>query len=157
MSAESRWRKSAREVIERTLAALPAGAPMKQVRQALRNAYPFGTREHYPYKCWLIEQRAALKRLGVKRAAAVAPAIFYTLHNLDAAAGLPWLTVRCGWCNNRIAGGCMMCCRWHARVLEVVKDAQFQVLRRAVKDGDEVARAALGDWLEEQLGTRCGA
>lgn len=57
---ESRWRREARAIIEQTLADLPTNATRQQKQQALREAYPWGLREHWPYKQWCIEQRLAL-------------------------------------------------------------------------------------------------
>lgn len=48
------WRDKAREVVRATLAAT-AGKPEGEIKAALREAYPFGPRENYPYKIWLDE------------------------------------------------------------------------------------------------------
>lgn len=45
------WSKIAREVVAEVLAAYPADTPER--RKALRDAYPFGQREYWPYKAWL--------------------------------------------------------------------------------------------------------
>jgi hypothetical protein len=50
----SQWRRAAAPNIAGVLAAT-ARQPSKQVRAALRAAYPFGERKHYPYKVWLDE------------------------------------------------------------------------------------------------------
>jgi hypothetical protein len=50
------WREKARPIIAQVLQAM-AGRPWKEVRAALIEAYPFGTRSHYPYKAWLLEIR----------------------------------------------------------------------------------------------------
>ena len=56
----SGWRLEARRVIVEVLDEYGPGVPEKTVRAALREAYPFHQREHYPYKVWLWEVRAAL-------------------------------------------------------------------------------------------------
>lgn len=58
------WRERCRPLIARILSELE-GADEKQIRKALRDAYPFGERRMYPYRAWLLEikaQRGALKR-----------------------------------------------------------------------------------------------
>lgn len=55
----SAWRTRAAQVIERTLKQNP-GLSVQETRKALRQAYPFGERRMWPYKCWLIEVRLAL-------------------------------------------------------------------------------------------------
>lgn len=50
----SRWRSAARPVVEFVLAHTK-GWPEKEIKKALRDAYPFGPRENYPYKIWLDE------------------------------------------------------------------------------------------------------
>jgi len=53
---QSRWRRAAAPIIARVLAE-NAGRPEAEVRAALRAAYPFGPREHHPYRIWLDEIR----------------------------------------------------------------------------------------------------
>lgn len=48
----SDWVKEAQQVVRATLARLPEGATLKEKRAALRNAYPFGPRQYYPYRVW---------------------------------------------------------------------------------------------------------
>ena len=50
----SYWRRVAAPISAKVLAEM-AGRPEVEVRAALRNAYPFGPREHHPYKIWLDE------------------------------------------------------------------------------------------------------
>lgn len=52
----SYWRRRAAPIIARVLAETK-GKPDAEVRAALRAAYPFGPREHHPYKIWLDEIR----------------------------------------------------------------------------------------------------
>jgi hypothetical protein len=51
---QSNWRRYAAPIIERVLAE-HAGRPEPELRQALRDAYPFGPKENHPYKIWLDE------------------------------------------------------------------------------------------------------
>lgn len=50
----SYWRERARPIVAEVLRATK-GKPEKEVRKALRDAYPFGPRSHHPYKIWLDE------------------------------------------------------------------------------------------------------
>jgi hypothetical protein len=52
----SHWRRIAAPIIAGVLAD-NAGKPEAEVRAALRSAYPFGPREHHPYRIWLDEIR----------------------------------------------------------------------------------------------------
>ena len=53
---QSQWRKEAAPIIARVLKET-AGQDEKAIRKALRDAYPFGAREHHPYKIWCDEIR----------------------------------------------------------------------------------------------------
>lgn len=165
---KSDWRLKARQIIEAALAGVPDDTPPAQVRKILRHAYPWGERVNHPYVCWCQEVRAAMKKRG-QRGADGEPKVLHVLErhgkpigvpkDLRASAaqqeGLVWLTVSCGWCADKIAGGCMQCITKRQKVKELVRDPEFLSLREAASDGDMVALAALGDWLEEQFGTRC--
>lgn len=48
------WRQVAAPIIARVLAET-AGLEWAIVREALRQAYPFGERRYFPYKVWLDE------------------------------------------------------------------------------------------------------
>lgn len=50
------------EVLERT-----RGKPEKDIKQALREAYPFGEHLHHPYKVWLSEITRQRKLRTVKQ------------------------------------------------------------------------------------------
>jgi hypothetical protein len=52
----SYWRRRAAPIIAKVLAETN-GKPDVEVRAALRAVYPFGPREHHPYKIWLDEIR----------------------------------------------------------------------------------------------------
>lgn len=51
---KSYWRTQARPIIASVLAAT-SGQDERAIRKALRDAYPFGSRDHHPYKIWLDE------------------------------------------------------------------------------------------------------
>lgn len=53
---QSGWRNAARPIIAKVLAD-NAGKPEKEIRAALRDAYPFGKRRYHPYKIWCSEIR----------------------------------------------------------------------------------------------------
>jgi len=48
------WRDSARPIIAEVIARVGRD-DMKALRRALREAYPFGPRQYYPYRIWLDE------------------------------------------------------------------------------------------------------
>lgn len=54
MSQEATWRNVARPLIARVIAEVGT-EDAKALRQALRDAYPFGQRKYWPYKVWLDE------------------------------------------------------------------------------------------------------
>lgn len=51
---KSHWREQARDVIRKVLTE-NEGKSDKEIRKALREAYPFGERQYHPYKIWLDE------------------------------------------------------------------------------------------------------
>lgn len=57
----SHWRAVAQRVVTETMLALRPDATRKEAERALREAYPFGEREYWPYRVWLREQAAALR------------------------------------------------------------------------------------------------
>jgi uncharacterized protein (TIGR02996 family) len=58
------WDERSRLIIESVLEQLGPEADYEQKYQALREAYPFGERKHFPYRVWCKEVSAAL--IGVK-------------------------------------------------------------------------------------------
>jgi hypothetical protein len=56
------WRDSARPIIAEVIARVGRD-DMKALRRALREAYPFGPRQYYPYRIWLDEIK---EQLGLK-------------------------------------------------------------------------------------------
>jgi hypothetical protein len=66
--AQGSWAAIADEVLAEVFGALPEGATEREVRLAMRAAYPFGPRSHWPYKAWLSRCRAwrAAHRLGMR-------------------------------------------------------------------------------------------
>lgn len=62
----SHWRRIAAPIIARVVAE-NAGKPEPKLRAALRSAYPFGPREHHPYKIWLDEIRVQKGRRKLTR------------------------------------------------------------------------------------------
>lgn len=59
MTAASRWRDQSRAVIDRTFKRFPQ-LSTAAIRNVLRQEYPFGSRQGWPYTCWLLEVRVAL-------------------------------------------------------------------------------------------------
>lgn len=60
----SYWRSVARPIIAKVIA--EHGKDHPQIRRLISKAYPFGPREHHPYKVWCDE---AKEQLGIKAAA----------------------------------------------------------------------------------------
>jgi hypothetical protein len=62
------WRDAARPIIRQVLAN-NKGKDEKEIRQALREAYPFGERKYHPYKIWLDEIKVQMgkRKFGVKK------------------------------------------------------------------------------------------
>ncbi len=58
------WGERARETIARVHGGLPLDAPLAERTAAVDAAYPFGIRDHHPYKIWLRERRAYLSKFG---------------------------------------------------------------------------------------------
>lgn len=53
----SHWAAAAKATIERVVAENP-GKNDEELLELIDAAYPFGMREHWPYKVWLTERRA---------------------------------------------------------------------------------------------------
>ena len=58
----SYWRLRARDAIQTALVGMDL-SDVAAVTKAIDAAYPFGTREMWPYKMWLLERKAALAAL----------------------------------------------------------------------------------------------
>lgn len=52
------WSESADRVLAEVFAALPKDATDADVKRAVRDAYPFGPREYWPYTVWLQRVKA---------------------------------------------------------------------------------------------------
>ena len=55
------WRDKASAVIQQVIQQNP-GADEKTLRTLISQAYPYGQREHHPYKIWLDEVKKAMAR-----------------------------------------------------------------------------------------------
>jgi uncharacterized protein (TIGR02996 family) len=149
MATASEWRTRARRVIDRVLAGLPADADEKTKRAAVREAYPFGPREHHPYKCWLAEVKAAL----AKKSAPDPSSVEWRIGLRDADPAY-FVHVRCGWCDRTVffpESGCLMCGPRLDELTAMIERTDFGVLLRTVRDatGDPLPRLVLADWLDE--------
>lgn len=60
------WRESATPIIRQVLAD-NAGKPEKEIRKALRDAYPWGERRYHPYKIWCDEIRRQRGKKKLKK------------------------------------------------------------------------------------------
>jgi hypothetical protein len=60
------WRERARRTIDQVRAdAKRAGLTPEETLKRIDAAYPFGERDHYPYKAWLTERTIARVELGL--------------------------------------------------------------------------------------------
>lgn len=144
----SRWRQRAREVIQRVLSSLPADTTPALIRKAISDAYPFGERAHHPYACWLREVKQTLRRDG--RTAHLEPdlpeGVSYEIRHQPR----PWwLVVLCGFCNGKIAGGCMACSGHHRTVRELVALPDWPHWLGQLEESPEVA-GIFADWLDDR-------
>jgi len=60
------WRRQAYAVIAAVLA--KPDFSERETLERIDAAYPFGRREHYPYKAWIKERRHAMVALGLRKA-----------------------------------------------------------------------------------------
>lgn len=140
MAAESPWRTRSREVIQATLAALPAEATLAEKRRALRDAYPFGPKTNHPYRMWCEEVRHTLL-------AATSPPKIQHIHILLGPDG-----VLCDWCEDEGCEGCLACAKRRTAQYSMPGLGELRALLAASLDtgrGESLARNALADWYEE--------
>ncbi len=132
--SESQWRQRSAIVIASVLSTLPPSATLKDKRNAIRAAYPFGQRRFHPYKMWLKEVNAALSPQEKK-------------HRSPAVVSVGPQGVICGWCDGKQCFGCL-----GARVqTEQVKDRpEWLGFWSQIDAGNQSARTALADWLKDQ-------
>jgi hypothetical protein len=149
----SEWRRQSRRVIEAVLKDVPADAPEKAVREAVSAAYPFGRREHHPYKMWLVEVRHALRQRFPPRPSEQDsnPQVRFVLNH-------PvkpwWVNVACDWCqawkrSRGETGGCMMCAAPERELRRLVDDPGWKDWLRDLDADPYAAPLVLADWLEE--------
>lgn len=145
MAARSEWRTRARQIIADVLNALPADATLKQKRKALQDAYPWGEREHHPYKMWLKEQAIALKKIADEDAKNEPSGVCWCLvkHGV-----MPWIEVACTFCYGKVRGGCLLCVS-HVKLYEkLVRDREYLAIREdAMRDARFVS--LMLDWLKD--------
>ena len=144
------WTDRCRPLIAAVLDALPAGATREECRKALSEAYPFGPREHHPYRVWLRECRESLDRRFADRPSGEPPVVRV---ELVAAPGPPRLEVRCGWCDATPLPSCLMCGPSREKAARLSSDRLFAELLRA-SAADPVAARAAADLMEEATGLR---
>jgi hypothetical protein len=60
------WREECAPIIHGVLERT-RGKPDKEIKAALRAAYPWGERSHHPYKIWLSEIKRQRKKRTVKQ------------------------------------------------------------------------------------------
>lgn len=147
--SQSHWRRISREVIEATLAALPADAPLKEKRKAVSAAYPFGERAMHPYKMWCKEVQAALGKSREKKSTGVVRICPFAK------------AVRCSWCDNK---GCLSCLNARQLLERESSSINWQAWQdwehrlEAFPQDRGLIQAQYADWLEENgFGVVAGA
>ncbi len=145
---KSPYRREAGRIIRAVLASLPPDATWKEKHAALKEAYPFGERRHHPYRMWLTEQTRAIGSRGKpKKGRPEAPGIRFRLAGM---AAKPWLSIACGWCDDKMAGGCICCMPLYRRLEFIVTDPRWLAMQRAIaEEQDEAARCAIRDFLQD--------
>lgn len=144
-ATQSRWREIARRVIRETLADVPANADDKTKRARLKLAYPFGPREHHPYKIWCDEVRRVLKPAKPKTG---------KLNIVVEISPKPWLEeqclILCGWCDGR---GCLMCDGARREAVANARYTDWKLVQAFVdavrREPSPVNLGAFADWLAE--------
>lgn len=152
MATTSQWRREARNYITTALALLPENATEKEARAAVREAYPWGLRQHHPYRMWCLEAKAALaerfpKPKEPEKEMAVRFAFWHEKRRW-------WLTVQCDWCRSiRHSPGvstCLACGAYHAIICHLVNRPEWPDWLRDLSADPEAAPLVLADWLSEQ-------
>ena len=62
------WYRASQNAIKIAHESIPDGATFAERKKAIHAAYPFGERQHWPYKAWLKAQREYLARYDDKPA-----------------------------------------------------------------------------------------
>jgi hypothetical protein len=153
VASESEWRLRARRVIVPILDGLSVPLCEKGMRAAVKDAYPFGLREHWPYKMWCKELREQIKRrckVPEERPEVRFVVILYGYETSPS----PWLEVSCGWCLTVVPPsshftGCMMCAAHRRTILAVVALPQWRQWKQQVRE-DAANLHILADWLTEE-------
>ena len=146
----SEWRRRAERVIAETLAGLPRSASLREQRRALRAAYPFGPRQHHPYKVWCKAVRAALGLTAESKGGGPDLPPHAPCFALERAAGLSVsLRVDCGWCDGKVKGGCLVCLSHHREQAALLAWGQWPAWRQALVAGDALAGPVLADRLDD--------
>lgn len=148
----STWRRQARRIIGNVLASLPDNTPEKTCRDHLRAAYPWGERQHHPYRMWCAEQKLALaERFPRAKEPEKKPEVaFHFWHQKRRW----WLDVRCDWCRDAFrpslgVKGCIVCGPHHAAIKALVDSPEWPGWLRDLNADPDTAPLVLADWLEE--------
>jgi len=139
--ADSPWRVRSREIIRNVVESMSPTVDTKTLRRALREAYPFGTREFHPYKIWLDEIR---KELAIRY-----PRLCRKKGNGNHNVALTVQGVVCGWCKGAM---CLCCANARDRYEKLIALPGWEMWQ-SVRDNPAPASVdcvAFADWLTEQ-------
>jgi hypothetical protein len=150
-ATSSTWRRQARHIIEDIMGSLSAPLTEKEARAALRDAYPWGERQHHPYRMWCAEVRLDLAvRFPKAKEPEKKPEVAFVFLN---GKRRWWLTVKCDWCRAmRHSPGvhsCLACGPHHAAIADLVNRPEWPDWLRDLNADPATTPLVLADWLDE--------
>lgn len=136
--SRSKWYRTSIRVINEAIAAHPPCESAKELRRLLGEHYPFGSREHHPYKMWCRAVKDTVAAHFGRPKLKQPPVV-----RIDPIRG-----VLCGWCEGK---NCIACVsarqKWAGASLEIL---DRWTLWYPAAQKDEAQRLILSDWLEDQ-------
>jgi hypothetical protein len=130
---------------------LSGGATPKEVRQALRDLYPWGERQHHPYRMWCAEVRLELATRFPKPKEPEKPAEVAFVFRGGKRRW--WLDVRCDWCRamRKTHGvlGCLACGPYHDAINLLVNSDEWPGWLDRLNADSDAAPLVLADWLTD--------
>ncbi len=139
----SEWYARAIAVIDEALMDIDVAEGRAAVKHALRTHYPFGQREHHPYKMWCKAVKHTLDRLLPKEGQPKDPVV--RIH--------PAIGVVCGWCHGKECFACLAA-RQRFRDLWTTREADMKRWSAWDREAatNESERLIMADFVEVELG-----